>query len=96
MGAVRDFLEKHYRHFNAREVVAAARAYEAHIATGGKGQSGLNVNVGPIDRGFIDAGVGIASAADRPAGWGVRSFELRLLPDVTFRNCHTSVGFLPS
>lgn len=36
MGAVRDFLEKHYRHFNAREVVWAARAYEEHLAAGGK------------------------------------------------------------
>ena len=36
MGAVQDFLEKHYRHFNAREVVEAARAYEAHIDAGGK------------------------------------------------------------
>ena len=36
MGAVQDFLEKHYRHFNARELVEAARAYEAHIDAGGK------------------------------------------------------------
>ncbi len=36
MGAVRDFLEKHYRHFNAREVLEAGRAYEAHIDAGGK------------------------------------------------------------
>ena len=36
MGAVQDFLDKHYRHFNAREVVDAARAYEAHIDAGGK------------------------------------------------------------
>ena len=31
MGAVRDFLDRHYLHFNSREVVAAARAYEAHL-----------------------------------------------------------------
>ncbi|GMV81621.1 MAG: deoxyhypusine synthase [Planctomycetota bacterium] len=36
MGAVRDFMLKHYRHFNARETVAAAEAYEAFLARGGK------------------------------------------------------------
>ncbi len=36
MGAVRDFLEKHYKHFNARETVWAARAYEEHLSAGGK------------------------------------------------------------
>jgi len=36
LGAVRDFLDKHYRHFNARETVSAARAYEEHLAAGGK------------------------------------------------------------
>jgi deoxyhypusine synthase len=36
MGAVREFMEKHYLHFNAREVVDAAAAYEAHLAAGGK------------------------------------------------------------
>ncbi len=36
MGAVRDFLDHHYLHFNSREVVASARAYEAHLAAGGK------------------------------------------------------------
>jgi deoxyhypusine synthase len=36
MGAVRDFLDKHYKHFNARETVWAARAYEEHIDAGGK------------------------------------------------------------
>lgn len=36
MGAVRDFLEKHYLHFNAREVVEAAVAYETHLSAGGK------------------------------------------------------------
>ena len=35
MGALRDFLEKHYRHFNARELVEAARAFEAHVDAGG-------------------------------------------------------------
>ena len=29
-------MERHYRHFNARELVDAARAYEAHIDAGGK------------------------------------------------------------
>jgi deoxyhypusine synthase len=36
MGAVRDFMEKHYLHFNARETVAAARAYGEHLEAGGK------------------------------------------------------------
>lgn len=35
-GVVRAFMEKHYLHFNARETVAAAKAYEAHIQAGGK------------------------------------------------------------
>ena len=36
MSAIRDFIERHFKHFNAREVVEAARAYEAHLETGGK------------------------------------------------------------
>ena len=36
MGAIRDFMDRHYRHFNARETVEAARAYEAHLQKGGK------------------------------------------------------------
>ncbi|PKN57874.1 MAG: deoxyhypusine synthase [Deltaproteobacteria bacterium HGW-Deltaproteobacteria-14] len=36
MPAVRDFMENHFLHFNSRELVAAARAYEAHIDAGGK------------------------------------------------------------
>lgn len=36
MGAIRDFMDRHYLHFNSREVVAAARAWEAHLAAGGK------------------------------------------------------------
>jgi deoxyhypusine synthase len=36
MGVVRDFLENHYRHFNAREAVNAAKAYESHLAAGGR------------------------------------------------------------
>ncbi|HSM06391.1 MAG TPA: deoxyhypusine synthase family protein [Longimicrobiales bacterium] len=36
MGAIRDFMDRHYLHFNARETVAAARAWEAHLAAGGK------------------------------------------------------------
>lgn len=33
---VRQFLNDHYLHFNSREVVAAARAWEEHIAGGGR------------------------------------------------------------
>jgi deoxyhypusine synthase len=36
LGAIRDFMEKHYLHFNAREALDAARAYERHLADGGK------------------------------------------------------------
>lgn len=36
MGAVREFMERHYLHFNSREVVAAARAWERHLERGGK------------------------------------------------------------
>lgn len=36
MGAIRDFMDHHYRHFNAREAVWAARAFEEHIDAGGK------------------------------------------------------------
>jgi len=36
LGAIRDFIEKHFRHFNAREVLEAARAYDAHLQAGGK------------------------------------------------------------
>jgi deoxyhypusine synthase len=33
---VRDFIQHHYRHFNSAALVDAARAYEAHLAKGGK------------------------------------------------------------
>jgi deoxyhypusine synthase len=36
MGAIRDFMETHYLHFNAREALDAARAYEDHVLAGGK------------------------------------------------------------
>ncbi len=36
MGGVRRFMEEQFLHFNAREALAAARAYEAHIDAGGK------------------------------------------------------------
>ncbi len=35
-GAVRAFMEHHYLHFNSRETVAAAKAFEQHIDAGGK------------------------------------------------------------
>ncbi|RMH18764.1 MAG: deoxyhypusine synthase [Gemmatimonadetes bacterium] len=34
--SVRAFMDRHFRHFNAREAVAAARAYEAHVEAGGR------------------------------------------------------------
>jgi deoxyhypusine synthase len=36
LGAIRDFMEKHYLHFNARETLDAAKAYEDHLKAGGK------------------------------------------------------------
>jgi len=36
MATIRTFLDDHFRHFNARETVDAARGYEAHLAAGGK------------------------------------------------------------
>ncbi len=36
MSTVRAFMERHFLHFNSRETLAAARAYERHIAAGGK------------------------------------------------------------
>ncbi len=36
MTSIRTFLDQHFLHFNARETVAAARAYEKHIQRGGK------------------------------------------------------------
>lgn len=35
-GPVAAFMARHYRHFNARETVEAARAYRAHLDAGGK------------------------------------------------------------
>ena len=36
MAAVRDFITHHYRHFNSASLVDAARAWEEHLAKGGK------------------------------------------------------------
>lgn len=36
MAAIREFMKQNYRHFNARETLDAARAYEAHVDAGGK------------------------------------------------------------
>ncbi len=36
MTSVRDFMDRHFLHFNSREVVAAAKAYEDHLQRGGK------------------------------------------------------------
>lgn len=36
MGTIRDFMEEQFLHFNAREALDAACAYEAHIDAGGK------------------------------------------------------------
>ncbi|TVQ94482.1 MAG: deoxyhypusine synthase [Deltaproteobacteria bacterium] len=36
MSTVRAFLDHHFLHYNARELVAAARSYEAHLEAGGE------------------------------------------------------------
>ena len=36
MGKISQFIEQHYRHFNAATLVDAAKAYRAHLAAGGK------------------------------------------------------------
>ena len=36
MGTIRRFMTEQFRHFNAREALEAARAYEAHMDAGGK------------------------------------------------------------
>ena len=36
MSTVRQFMERHFLHFNSREVLQAAQAYEAHLEKGGK------------------------------------------------------------
>src|SRR6186713_2622503 len=36
MSTIREFVDHHYRHFNAAVLRDAARAWEAHIARGGK------------------------------------------------------------
>lgn len=36
LGAIREFMETHFRHFNAREALWAARAWEEHLAAGGE------------------------------------------------------------
>jgi deoxyhypusine synthase len=36
MGAIRHFMERHFLHFNAREALEAAKAYEVHLSAGGK------------------------------------------------------------
>ena len=33
---ISDFMKLHFRHFNARELVAAAEAYKSHLDAGGK------------------------------------------------------------
>ncbi len=53
MGAVREFLTKHYRHFNARETVAAAQGYEDHIKAGGKMLVSLSGAMSTAELGII-------------------------------------------
>jgi len=36
MGAISDFMEANFRHFNARETLNAAKAWKAHLEAGGK------------------------------------------------------------
>lgn len=34
--SITEFMDRHYRHFNARETVDAARAYKSHVESGGR------------------------------------------------------------
>ena len=36
MGKIREFIQHHYRHFNARALIDAADAYERHLEQGGQ------------------------------------------------------------
>nr|HMR07769.1 deoxyhypusine synthase [Polyangiaceae bacterium] len=36
MTTVRDFIQRHFRHFNAAVLLDAAQAWERHLAEGGK------------------------------------------------------------
>ena len=36
MGAVKDFIVHHYRHFNAAALIDAAKGWESHLQKGGK------------------------------------------------------------
>ncbi len=61
MTSVRAFMEHHYLHFNSREVVAAAKAWEEHLARGGKMMVTLagamsTARIGRILGRLIDAG----------------------------------------
>ena len=40
-GAVRHFMDQHFLHLNSRETVAAARAYQRHLSSGGKMMLGM-------------------------------------------------------
>lgn len=55
MGSVREFLERHYLHFNARETVDAAKAYEAHLSAGGKMLVSLGGAMSTAELGIIFA-----------------------------------------
>src|SRR5262249_60161668 len=57
MGAVRDFVVRHFRHFNAAALVDAAKAWEAHLAAGGE----MTMAEGRARR--------IALPGHRAAGW---------------------------
>ena len=54
MGTVKEFIQHHYRHFNAAVVIDAAQAYVDHLESGGKmfmtlaGASEANAATGAI------------------------------------------------
>ena len=55
MGAVRNFVTHHFRHFNAAVVVEAAQAGESHLARGGKMQLTLAGAMSTAEMGTVIA-----------------------------------------
>ena len=62
MGAIRDFMEKHYLHFNARETVDAAKAYVSRLIA-----TAMRVGPGALMPDHLAAAASITAA---PTGGG--------------------------
>lgn len=53
MGAIRNFMVRHYLHFNARETLAAAQKYEEHVNAGGRMMVALGGAMSTAEIGII-------------------------------------------